>query len=272
MSGAVRRTVQVLIVDDEAHARVNLRMALAALPGWQVAAECASAAEARARLAIGGVDVLLLDVQMPLESGLDLARGLCRQELPPLVVFVTAHRGHALEAFDVHALDYIVKPVDPQRLRSALERAGAVLEQRAAYGRALREFADPSPGYWRELAVRSVGRIDRVSLDEVLWMDSAGNYVSLHLALRTLLHRCTLTELETHLDPAEFLRIHRRMLVRRRQMLALRQPQEGGYFLQLHCGEELAVSERYVAAVKAALCAEAGRPNTRSKVQLKMKV
>eukprot|EP01034_Spumella_vulgaris_P037879 gene37879-46745_t len=208
---------------------------------------------------------------IPLESGLDLARGLCRQELPPLVVFVTAHRGHALEAFDVHALDYIVKPVDPQRLRSALERAGAVLEQRAAYGRALREFADPSPGYWRELAVRSVGRIDRVRLDEVLWMDSAGNYVSLHLELRTLLHRCTLTELETHLDPAEFLRIHRRMLVRRRQMLALRQPQEGGYFLQLHCGEELAVSERYVAAVKAALCAEAGRPNTRSKVQLKMK-
>lgn len=250
--------VRVLIVDDEAHARTNLRMALAALPGWEVAGECASAAAARARLAEGGVDVLLLDVQMPVESGLELARGLSRQERPPLVVFVTAHRSHALEAFDVHALDYIVKPVDRRRLQSALERAATLLDQRAAYGQALRHFTDPAPGYWRELAVRSVGRIDRVALCDVLWMDSAGNYVSLHLAQRTLLHRCTLTELECHLDPAEYLRIHRRTLVRRSQMLALRQTQEGSYFLQLRCGEELAVSERYAAAAKEALCAETG--------------
>ena len=255
--------VRVLIVDDEAHARTNLRMALAGLPGWEVAGECASAAAARAQLAQGGIDLLLLDVQMPLESGLDLARELSRQELPPLVVFVTAHRSHALEAFDVHALDYIVKPVNPRRLHSALERAAALLDQRSAYGGALRRFADPAPGYWSELSVRSVGRLDRVALCDVRWMESAGNYVSLHLAQRTLLHRCTLGELECHLDPADFLRIHRRTLVRRSQMLAMRRTQEGSYFLQLRCGEELAVSERYAAAVKEALCADAGRPNAR---------
>lgn len=245
--------ISVLIVDDEAHARTNLRLALETLPGWQVAGECASAAAARARLEQGGVDVLLLDVQMPQESGLELARGLSRQDTPPLVVFVTAHRGHALEAFDVHALDYIVKPVDERRLQQALERATALLDQRAAYTRALRDFSDPAPGYWRELAVRSVGRIERVDLADVLWLDSAGNYVELHLAQRSLLHRSTLTELERYLDPAEFLRIHRRTLVRRSQMRALRQTPEGGYTLALRCGAELAVSERYVGAAKEAL-------------------
>jgi two-component system, LytTR family, response regulator len=245
--------ISVLIVDDEAHARTNLRLALQALPGWQVAGECASAAAAHARLEQGGVDVLLLDVQMPQESGLELARRLSRQETPPLVVFVTAHRGHALEAFDVHALDYIVKPVDERRLQQALERATALLDQRAAYTRALRDFADPVPGYWRELAVRSVGRIERVAVDDVLWFDSAGNYVELHLAQRSLLHRSTLTELERYLDPAVFLRIHRRTLVRRSHMRALRQTPEGGYMLTVRCGAELAVSERYVAEAKAAL-------------------
>lgn len=249
----MNQPVNVLIVDDEAHARTNLRLALQAVPGWRVAGECASAPAARSLLAAGGVDVLLLDVQMPQESGLELARELSRQDAPPLVVFVTAHRGHALDAFDVHALDYIVKPVDERRLQQALERASALLDQRAAYTRALRSFADPAPGYWQELAVRSVGRIERVDVADVLWLDSAGNYVELHMAQRSLLHRSTLTELERYLDPAVFLRIHRRTLVRRSQMQALRQGGEGSYLLALRCGAELAVSERYAASVKAAL-------------------
>lgn len=253
MSCGADGPLRVLIVDDEAHARINMRMALETLPGWQVAGECASAAAARAHLASDSVDVLLLDVQMPLESGLELARAISRLDMPPLVVFVTAHRGHALEAFDAHALDYIVKPVDERRLQQALERARALLQQRAAYTLALRQFADPEPGYWRTLAVRSVGRIDRVDLSDVLWLDSAGNYVALHTAQRTLLHRSTLAELERYLDPADFLRIHRRTLVRRGQLHALRQTGEGGCALTLRCGEELAVSERYAATVKAAL-------------------
>lgn len=251
-------TLNVLIVDDEAHARTNLRLMLEELPGWQVVAECAGAAAARERLAQGGVDLVLLDVQMPQESGLELARAWSRHEMPPLVVFVTAHRGHALEAFDVHALDYLVKPVDERRLRQALERASAMLDQRAAYTRVLRRFADPAPGYWQELAVRSVGRIDRVVLADVLWLGSAGNYVELHLAGRSLLHRTTLTELERYLDPAVFLRIHRRTLVRCGQLQTLRQTPEGGYTAVLCCGAELAVSERYVAQVRAALTAQGG--------------
>jgi two-component system LytT family response regulator len=245
--------LKVLIVDDELHARTNLRLALLALPGWELAGECASAAAARDLLATDGADAVLLDVQMPVESGLELARELSRLDTPPLVIFVTAHRGHALDAFDAHALDYIVKPVDERRLAQALERAAVMLEQRTGYAQALRQFSDPVPGYWNELIVRSTGRIDRVALADVQWLETAGNYVELHLPERTMLHRSTLTELERYLDPSQFVRIHRRILVRRAQMLGLKLLQEGSLQLALRCGANLPVSERYAAAAKAAL-------------------
>ncbi|WP_432378855.1 LytR/AlgR family response regulator transcription factor [Duganella sp. P38] len=243
----------ILIVDDEAHARTNLRHAVAPFHDWVVAGECASAASARALMQATEVDLLLLDVQMPVESGLEMARVLSLQEAPPLIVFVTAHRGHALDAFDVHALDYLVKPVSEQRLRQAVERAQQLLQQRATYARALRQFTDPAPGYWNELIVRSVGRMEKVALDDVLWMETASNYVALHLAQRKLLHRTTLTELMRYLDPGQFLRIHRRTLVRRSELLALRQTPEGGHVLALRCGQLLAVSESFLTAVKSAM-------------------
>lgn len=246
------QSIATLIVDDEAHARTNLRMALAAVPGWDVVGECASAADARTRLAGGGVGLVLLDVQMPVESGLQLARDLGRQAAPPLIVFVTAHQGHALDAFDVHALDYVVKPVTVERLRRALERAATMLEQRAAYASALRAFADPAPGYWQTLTVRSVGRLDQVAVADILWIDTAGNYVQLHLPARTLLHRSTLTELERYLDPAVFVRVHRRTLVRRDQLRSMRQLQAGSHEIALSCGARLSVSDRYLAGVRSA--------------------
>lgn len=245
--------LKVLIVDDEAHARTNLRLALAELPRWEVVAECTGAAAARVYLATHAADIVLLDVRMPVESGLDLARELATRELPPLVVFVTAHRDHALDAFDVHALDYIVKPVNTGRLVQALERAATLLGQRAAYTQALRQFVDPESGYWTEVAVRSVGRIDRVNLADVRWIETAGNYVELHTAQRVYLHRTTLAGLEPYLDPALFLRIHRRILVRRSQVLALRQSQEGSHSVALLCGTDLPVSERHAPTVRAAL-------------------
>ncbi|MCU6499291.1 LytTR family DNA-binding domain-containing protein [Rugamonas sp. A1-17] len=246
-------TFKILIVDDEAHARTNLRLALAPLTEWVVTGECPSAASARDFLQTNDVDLILLDVQMPQESGLELARSLSQRELPPLIVFATAHRGHALDAFDAHALDYIVKPVSEPRLHQAITRARVLLEQRATYARALRQFTDPAPGFWRELIVRSVGRMDRVALQDVRWIETAGNYVELHVADGTLMHRTTLTELVQYLDPAEFLRIHRRILVRRDQVLGVRQVQESSYMVALRCGQLLPISESYWAAVKLAL-------------------
>jgi two-component system LytT family response regulator len=248
--------MRLLIVDDEEPGRVNLRYSLAAHPECEIVAECASAAGARAALAAGEVDVVFLDVQMPQESGLSLARELSLRAEPPLIIFVTAHSVHAIEAFEVHALDYLLKPVDDARLAQAVERAAAMLaqRQRRAYGAALRAYAGAAAApYLEHLSVRSVGRIDQVSTGNILWIESAGNYVQLHTAARSLLHRVPLSRLERHLDPGLFLRVHRGAIVRREQIASLAVAGDGSYLLTLHCGAEVPVSERYVQLVRAAM-------------------
>jgi DNA-binding LytR/AlgR family response regulator len=255
---------RVLIVDDEEPGRINLRYALQAHPGWQLAGECADAASARAFLGAQPVDLVLLDIHMPYESGLQLARQLADQPQPPLIVFVTAHDAYAIEAFTVHALDYLLKPVDDDGLARALSRAAALIEQRqlAAHANALRAWTasaappakDTAPAYLRQLNVRSVGRIDCVRLEDVMWIEAAGNYVELHVGQRRVLHRVPIGTLERHLDPACFVRVHRRALVRVDQMATLKRGPEGAQLL-LGCGSVVPVSERHLGKVRSLLAA-----------------
>lgn len=248
--------VHYMIVDDEAPSRANLRMALAAHPDWVLAAECGSAACARAALENHRVDAILLDIQMPAESGLALAREISRTPEPPLIIFVTAYGEHAIEAFEVHALDYLLKPLDDTRLAQAVERATIMLRQRQreAYGAAVRDYVDAGDGQRTEhVNVRSVGRIERILVGEILWLESAGNYVELHLASRTVLHRITLNRLEALLPADAFLRVHRSAIVRRDQIASLETNGEGSYRLTLRCGGAVPVSERYLAALRAAM-------------------
>ncbi|THC41590.1 LytTR family DNA-binding domain-containing protein [Massilia sp. Mn16-1_5] len=242
------------IVDDEEPGRTNLRLAMEAYPDWRLAFACDSAARAREALAMHRIDLLFLDIQMPRESGLQLARELAQLPEPPLVVFVTAHSAHAIEAFEVHALDYLLKPLDDARLAQALERARLLLagRQRGAYGKALRAYAD-GPAWLEQISVRSVGRIDQVQVGDILWFEAQGNYVALHTASNAPLHRVALSRLEAHLDPAQFLRVHRGVIVRRTQAVGLSVVGDGSYLLRLRCGAEVAVSERYAAAVREVL-------------------
>lgn len=248
--------VHYLIVDDEAPSRANLRMALAAHPDWVLAAECGSAACARAALENHSIDAILLDIQMPAESGLALAREISRMAAPPLIIFVTAYGEHAIEAFEVHALDYLLKPLDDARLAQTVERATAMLRQRQreAYGAAVRDYIDAGDAQRiGHLNVRSVGRIERILVDEILWVESAGNYVELHLAARTVLHRITLNRLEALLPAEAFLRVHRSAIVRRDQIASLETNGEGSYRLTLRSGGAVPVSERYLAALRASM-------------------
>ena len=246
--------IDYAIVDDEAPGRTNLRLAMESHPAWRLAFACDSAARARDALAAQRIDLLFLDIQMPRESGLQLARELARMAEPPLVVFVTAHSTHAIEAFEVHALDYLLKPLDDARLAQALERAAAMLagRQRAAYGQSLRAYAD-GPAYPERISVRSVGRIDAVAVADIVWLEAQGNYVALHTAHGSPLHRVALSRLEGHLDPAQFLRVHRGAIVRRAQAAGLNVVADGSYLLRLRDGSEVPVSERYVGAVRALL-------------------
>jgi two-component system LytT family response regulator len=245
--------LRYLIVDDEEPGRLNLRLAMAAHPGWVLAAECDSAARARKAMAGGDIDVIFLDIQMPMESGVALAREISHLREPPLIVFVTAYSAHAVEAFEVHALDYLLKPLDDVRLAQAVQRGEAMLalRQREAFGEALRTYVDAdSAQYLDRINVRSVGRIEQVHVADILWIEAAGNYVELNLDARTVLHRIPLGRLETLLDPAQFVRVHRGALVRRDQLAGLAVVGDGSYRLSLRCGALVAVSERHIGAVR----------------------
>lgn len=252
-------SVRYLIVDDEAPSRANLRLALGAHADWRLMAECDSAASARTALAAQEIDVIFLDIQMPAESGLVLAREVSRMREPPLIVFVTAYSEHAVDAFEVHALDYLLKPLSDARLAQTVERIGAMLgqRQREAYGAALRDYVDAGVGKAVErlqrINVRSVGRIEQIRVDDILWVESAGNYVELHLEGRTVLHRITLNRLEALLAPEDFLRVHRSAIVRRSQIARLETVGDGSYRLTLRSGAAVAVSERYLHALKSAM-------------------
>ncbi len=263
--------IRVLIVDDEPLARTNLRHALAAHLLFHVVAECPGVTEARAFLgltadgttpdAARAVDVVFLDIRMPVENGMVLARELIARSEPPIIVFVTAHGDFAIEAFELHALDYLLKPVDDARLALATTRIAEMLRlrQRAAYATAVRGYladaGDVSAGsrlpYLTRLSVRSVGRIESVALNDVQWIGASGNYVELHLAKRVVLHRLSIGALERRLDPAVFLRVHRSAIVRRADVGTLRVTGDGTYLLQLRSGPQVSVSERYVDAVRA---------------------
>lgn len=248
--------VRYMIVDDEAPGRANLRLALAARPDWVLMAECDSTAAARCALASHEIDAIFLDIHMPAESGLALAREISRLREPPLIIFVTAYSVHAIDAFEVHALDYLLKPLDDARLAEAAQRTEAMLRhrQREAYGAALRNYVDAGDSQRVErINVRSVGRIEQILVSDILWVESAGNYVELHLAARIVLHRITLNRLETLLEPDQFLRIHRGAIVRRDQIARLATTADGSYRLTLRCGGVLAVSERYLSLVKSSM-------------------
>ncbi len=245
-------TIRALIVDDEEPARVNLRCALADYPGWQVVKECASVACANGALAETDIDVVFLDIQMPAESGLVLARTLAANANPPLLIFVTAHNAFAVDAFEVHALDYLLKPVNDARLAAAIARAALMLEQRqrAGYGQALRAYVADAGQYLEQLSVKSIGRIECVQLDQVRWIEASGNYVLLHLAGRSIMHRTPLARLLERLDPACFMQVHRGAIVRRDQMRALDAIGDGTFRLRLACGDAVGVSERYAGQVR----------------------
>ena len=243
--------IHYIIVDDELPGRMNLRLAMDEHSGWVLAGECDGVESARLALASGKVDVVFLDIQMPGQSGLILAREISCLSEPPLIIFVTAYSEHAVDAFEVHALDYLLKPVDDARLAQAVERAAGMLGQRENHGAALRRYVDADDTECAKyISVRSVGLIEQISVSDILRIESAGNYVELRLASRTVLHRMALSRIERLLPPDEFVRVHRGSIVQRDQIASLETTGDGTYRLTLRCGDSVAVSERYAGALK----------------------
>ena len=235
--------LRVLIVDDEAPARAKLRRYLEADERTEVVGEAENGLQAVERVESLQPDLVLLDVQMPGLDGFDVMAALQDGDLPH-VVFVTAHDEHAVRAFEVRALDYLLKPVDRGRLRSAVDR---VLESGRPGREALRALED-RPAATTALdrfLVRERGRLRLVAVDDVDWIGAAGNYVELHVGDRTHLVRGTLNELESRLPGRRFARVHRSTIVNLDRVRELQPWSHGDLLLVLDCGTELRLSRRY---------------------------
>src|SRR5574341_764319 len=206
--------LRVLIVDDEDLARARLKSLISDASGVKamVAGEAANASQALAWLSMNSADVVLLDVQMPGLVGTELAARLRGQANPPAVVFVTAHAEHALQAFELDAVDYLTKPVRRERLQAALDRVAQRLALAARPG----VPASDEP----ILVVSDRGRVVRVPVNEVLYLKAELKYVTLRTAAHTYVLDDALTDLEQRLGPG-FLRVHRNALVARRAVRAL---------------------------------------------------
>jgi two-component system response regulator AlgR len=251
------RVLHVLIVDDEALARLRLRSLLHACSETpnEVVGEAESAQQALELVRAQPVDVLLLDIRMPGRDGLQLASALRTLEQPPSVVFVTAHAGHALRAFDLDAVDYLTKPVQRQRLQAALHR---VVQRRWPP-----TTVSPSLAEVPVLVVAERGRVLRIPVADVLVLRAEMKYVTLRTAGRSYVLDDSLAELEQRLGEG-FIRIHRNALVARHAVRELQRRgdeshDEGWAVRVAPLNDWLPVSRRQLAAVREAIAGEAQR-------------
>jgi two-component system LytT family response regulator len=248
--------MNVLIVDDEPLARQGLVQLLQEEAFVSSVTEARNGAEAAAMIRSTRPDLVLLDVQMPEMDGFGVLRELGADAMPP-VIFVTAHDQYAIQAFEVNAIDYLLKPVIRERFSQALarvrERIAAQEGDTAVDNRhvlSLLQQLSSAPQYLARVALRTAGRISFVDVQEILYMQAAENYVQLHLkASRHLLH-VPIATLEASLDPQVFLRIHRSFIVNTRHVRELETGAHGEYIVVLQGGARLQSSRSYHEKIK----------------------
>jgi len=241
--------IRTLIVDDEPLARERLRRLLEGEPEIEIVGECADGREAVAAIQKQPPDLMFLDIQMPELDGFGVLQATNTQHVP-VIVFVTAHDKFALRAFEVHAVDYLLKPFDRERFQTALRRAlervrnrdSQALQQRQAALLADLKIPPKSPD---RLAVKSAGRVVFVKLSDIDWIEAAHNYVELHAGKESHLLRETLNAIEARLSPEKFVRISRSAIVNIERVKELQPLFHGEYTVTLQNGTRVTLSRRY---------------------------
>ena len=258
-------TINTLIVDDEALARRGLQMRLEKHEDVNIVGQCSNGREALSAIPELDPDLVFLDIQMPGVDGFDVVRQLQGDDMP-LVVFATAFDQYAVKAFDVHAIDYILKPVDEDHLDRALQRARDQLNQKNdandkqrlldvisdITGKAPAEMekwldkGDELPkAYPEKIAIKDAGDITLVPVADIEWVDAAGDYMCLHANEQIHVMRITMKQLEAQLDPGLFQRVHRSTLVNLGQVEKICSHINGEFHLILKGGERLKMSRTY---------------------------
>jgi two-component system LytT family response regulator len=241
--------IRTLIVDDEPLGRERVRALLAEDPEIEIIGECKDGREAVAAIETQRPALLFLDVQMPEMDGFEVLEATAGEEMP-VVIFVTAYDRYAVKAFEVHALDYLLKSFDRERFASALQRAKEEIHRGHESGidarvTGLLEELQSRQKRLTRLVIKSAGRIFFLRVEEIDWIEAADNYVRLHAGKETHLLRETLQSLEGRLDPERFLRIHRSTIVNIDRILELQSLFHGDYAVRLRDGTELTLSRGY---------------------------
>lgn len=241
--------IRALIVDDEPLGRERIRTLLNAHPDVEIVGECPDGRRAVTSVERLKPDLMFLDVQMPEMDGFQVLEAIAVKHVPA-VIFVTAYDRYAVQAFEVHALDYLLKSFDRERFDRAMQRARSeiersregVLSDRIA---GLLEDLESKKERLTRLVVKSAGRIFFLSVDEIDWIEAADNYARIHAGRDVHLVRETLQSLEGRLDPASFLRIHRSTIVNLARIRELHPLFHGDYSVRLKNGTELTLSRNY---------------------------
>lgn len=249
--------MRVLLVDDEAPARSRLRQMLSGEPDVEVVGECANGQQAVAAIRQHRPDLVFLDVQMPRLDGMEVCRELGDDALP-LVIFVTAYNQYAVQAFELHAVDYLLKPFDQERFHRALNHARGQMGRgmdRELNERLLAALRDARSHETRSdrLAFRSEGRVFFLRADEIDWVEAEGNYVRLHVGTTTHLLRETLSSMETQLPADRFLRISRSTLVNLDRVREVQPLFYGDHVVILKDGTQLTLTRNYREKLEALL-------------------
>jgi two-component system LytT family response regulator len=242
------QTLRVVIADDETLARQKLRILLSEETGINIVAECSNGAETIRALRDYRPDLLLLDVQMPDMDGFEVLASIAAEDLP-LVIFTTAYDQYALKAFEAHALDYLLKPFDHDRLHGALERARTAMLNAGDPTLTKRLLAflsgSPEPQSDQRLVIRAGGRVVFLDAAEIEWIEAAGNYVRLHAGKDSYVLRGSIGRIAERLDAGQFVRIHRSTLVNVNSIRELQPCNSGEFMVILRNGKELSCSRGY---------------------------
>jgi two-component system LytT family response regulator len=257
--------IRAIIVDDEPLARRGLELRLREAADVEIVGQCANGREALAAITELQPDLMFLDIQMPGMSGFDVIKQVPQESLP-MIVFVTAFDRFAIDAFEAHALDYLLKPVDEARLERALDRVRAQHQQRQAVAQRAQLMAmladvtgkgeiEPGSGtradgtaarrYATMLPIRVGRETIRLDVAAIDWIDAAGDYMCVHAASQTHVLRATMKELEEMLDPEVFQRVHRSTIVNLARVRSLRPHLNGECFLKLESGQEVKLSRSF---------------------------
>jgi two-component system LytT family response regulator len=243
------KKIRVLIADDEPLARERLAGLLSSEPDVDLVAQARDGEETITAIHDQTPDLVFLDVQMPQMNGFDVIEAVGTERMP-LVIFVTAYDQHALKAFQVRALDYLLKPFDRERFTDSLQRARKQIErdETGDLGRRLlalvKDLRRDQPRSDR-LVVKSGGRLFFLRTDEIDWVEAAGNYVRLHVGNASHLLRETMNAIEGRLDPEKFFRIHRSRIVNMERIQELQPWLNGEYAVLLRTGTRLTLSRGY---------------------------